>query len=71
MNNSTGLEQTNIRHIKHLQTLGLVYLTQLYILALNTNIIPHMRKLANIHSKTKQKQILSENNYQHHIHCST
>ena len=44
--NLTKFDQINIRHLKHLQ---------LYTFALNTNIIPHIWKLANIihNSKTK------------------
>ena len=46
--NSTGPDKINIRHLKHLGPLGLTFLTQIYTLALNTNIIPHTWKLANI-----------------------
>ena len=47
-NNSTGPEGISIRHLKHIGPLGLTYLTNTFNLALNTNTIPHMWKLANI-----------------------
>ena len=48
INNSTGHDKNNIQYLKHVRPLGRVYLTQLYTLALNINIIPQMSKLANI-----------------------
>ena len=47
-NNSTGPDGISIRHLKHIGPLGLTYLTNTLNLALNTNTIPHMWKLANI-----------------------
>ena len=47
-NNSTGPDGIRIRHLKHIGPLGLTYLTNTFNLALNTNTIPHMWKLANI-----------------------
>ena len=47
-NNSTGPDGISIRHLKHIGPLGLTYLTNTFILALNTNTTPHMWKLANI-----------------------
>ena len=47
-NNSTGPDGISIRHLKHIGPLGLTYLTNSFNLALNTNTIPHMWKLANI-----------------------
>ena len=47
-NNSTGPDDISIRHLKHIGPLGLTYLTNTFNLALNTNTIPHMWKLANI-----------------------
>ena len=47
-NNSTGPDGISIRHLKHIGPLGLIYLTNTFNLARNTNTIPHMWKLANI-----------------------
>ena len=47
-NNSKGPDKLNIRHLKHLGPLGLAFLTSLLKTALNTNIIPHIWKMANI-----------------------
>ena len=47
-NNSTGPDGISIRHLKHIGPLGFTYLTNTFNLALNTNTIPHMWKLANI-----------------------
>ena len=47
-NNSTGPDGISIRHLKHIGPLGHTYLTNTINLALNTNTIPHMWKLANI-----------------------
>ena len=47
-NNSTGPDGISIRHLKHIGPLGLTYLTNTFNLALNTNTIAHMWKLANI-----------------------
>ena len=38
----------DIRHLKHIGPLGLAFLTSMLKTALNTNIIPHIWKLANI-----------------------
>ena len=46
--NSTGPDEVNIRHLKHIGPLGLEYLTNMYNTSLNNNIIPHTWKLANI-----------------------
>ena len=47
-NNSQGPDKLNIRHLKHIGPLGLAFLTSMFKTALNTNIIPHTWKLANI-----------------------
>ena len=47
-NNSQGPDKLNIRHLKHIGTLGLAFLTSMFKTALNKNIIPHTWKLANI-----------------------
>ena len=47
-NNSTGPDGISIKHLKNIGPLGLTYLTNTFNLALNTNTIPHMWKLANI-----------------------
>ena len=47
-NNSQGPDKLNIRHLKHIGPLGLVFLTSMFKTALNKNIIPHTWKLANI-----------------------
>ena len=47
-NNSLGPDKLNIRHLKHIGPLGLAFLTSMLKTALNTNIIPHIWKLANI-----------------------
>ena len=47
-NNSQCPDKLNIRHIKHIGPLGLAFLTIMLKTALNTNIIPHIWKLANI-----------------------
>ena len=46
--NSQGPDKLNIRHLKHIGPLGLVFLTSMFKTALNKNIIPHTWKLANI-----------------------
>ena len=51
--NSQGPDKLNIRHIKHICTLGLAFITSLFKTALNKNIIPHTWKLANIVSIPK------------------
>ena len=48
INNSHGPDKLNIRHLKHIGPLGLAFLTSMLKWALNTNIIPHIWKLANI-----------------------
>ena len=47
-NNSHGPDKLNIRHLKHIDPHGLAFLTSMLKTALNTNIIPHIWKLANI-----------------------
>ena len=47
-NNSQDPDKLNIRHLKHIGPLGLAFLTSMLKTALNTNIIPHIWKLANI-----------------------
>ena len=47
-NNSQGPDKLNIRHLKHIGTLGLAFLTSMFKTALNKNTIPHTWKLANI-----------------------
>ena len=46
-NNSQGSDKLNIRHLKHIDPLGLAFLTSMFKTALNKNIIPHTWKLAN------------------------
>src|SRR6478609_4615845 len=57
-NNSTGLDNVNIRHLKHLGPLATTYLTEIFNLSLNQNIIPQIWKLAKIIPIPKQKIIL-------------
>ena len=45
---SHGPDKLNIRHLKHMGPLGIAFLTSMLKTALNTNIIPHIWKLANI-----------------------
>ena len=52
-NDSHGPDKLNIRHLKHIGPLGLAFLTSMLKTALNTNIIPHIWKLANIVPITK------------------
>ena len=47
-NNSQGPDKLNIRHLKHIGPLGLAFLTSILKTALNTKIIPHIWRLANI-----------------------
>ena len=47
-NNSQGPDKLNTRHLKHIDPLGLAFLTSMFKTALNKNIIPHTWKLANI-----------------------
>ena len=47
-NNSTGPDNINIKHLKHLGPRALDYLLTLYNLVLNTNIIPMIWKTAKI-----------------------
>ena len=46
-NNAQGPDKLNIRHLKHIRPLGLAFL-MIMLNALNTNIIPHIWKFANI-----------------------
>ena len=47
-NNSQSLDKLNIRHLKHMDPLGLAILTSILKSAPISNIIPHIWKLANI-----------------------
>src|SRR6476619_1631168 len=47
-NNSTGPDNVNIRHLKHLGPLAINYLTEIFNLSLNQNIIRQIWKLAKI-----------------------
>src|SRR6476469_3267172 len=47
-NNSTGPNNVNIRHLKHLGPLAINYVTEIFNLSLNQNIIPQIWKLAKI-----------------------
>jgi hypothetical protein len=47
-NNSTGPDNINIKHLKHLGPKAIEFLTALYNNALNNNTIPHIWKLAKI-----------------------
>ena len=47
-NNSTGPENINIKHLKHLGVTALTYLTTIFNLSLNTNTITHTWKIAKI-----------------------
>ena len=47
-NNSTGPDNINIRHLKNLGPKALEYLKTMFNLAVNSNTIPHMWKLAKI-----------------------
>ena len=47
-NNSQGPDKLYIRHLKHIGPLGFAFLTSMLKTALNTNIILHIWKLANI-----------------------
>ena len=47
-NNSTGPDNINIKHLKHLGKTALTYLTAIFNLSLNTNTIPHTWKVAKI-----------------------
>ena len=47
-NNSQGPDKLNIRYLKHISPVGLAFLTSMLKTALNTNIIPHIWKLAHI-----------------------
>ena len=59
-NNSTGPDNINIKHLKHLGPLAIEYLTSLLNLALNTNTIPHIWKLAKIIPIPKPNKDLSQ-----------
>ena len=56
-NNSRCPDKLNIRHLKHIGPLGLAFLTSILKTALNTNILPHIWKLANIVPIPKQVHI--------------
>ena len=47
-NNSQGPDKLIIRHLKHIDPLGLTFLMNMFKTALNKNIIPHTWRLANI-----------------------
>ena len=48
INKSTGPDNINIQHLKHLGNTAITYLTKMYNIALNNNIIPHTWKLGKI-----------------------
>ena len=48
INNSQGPDKLNIRHLKHIDPIGLAFLTSTFKTALNTNLIPHIWKSSNI-----------------------
>ena len=59
-NKSTGPDNINIQHLKHLGPIAIDYLTQIYNIALNTNTIPQIWKTAKIipiPKPNKDKQI--------------
>jgi hypothetical protein len=47
-NNSTGPDNVNIKHLKHLGPKALDYMTKIFKISLNNNIIPQKWKLAKI-----------------------
>ena len=47
-NNSTGPDEINIRHLKHLGPRAISYLTKIYNIVLNSNDIPNIWKMAKI-----------------------
>jgi len=47
-NNSTGPDNINIRHLRHLGLLAIKYLSELFTRALSLNVILHIWKLAKI-----------------------
>jgi hypothetical protein len=47
-NKSTGPDNINIQHLKHLGPNAITYLTKIYNIAINKNVIPHTWKLAKI-----------------------
>ena len=59
-NNSQGPDKRNIRHLKHIGSLGLVFLTSMLNTALNTNIVSHIWKLANIVPIPKPNQDIEQ-----------
>ena len=59
-NNSTGPDNINIQHLKHLGTNAINYLTKIYNLAIKTNTLPHMWKLAKIIPIPKPHKDLGE-----------
>ena len=66
-NNSQGSEKLNIGHLKHIGPLGLAFLTSMLKTDLNTNIIPHIWKLANIVPITHKKRHRQGHLVQAHI----
>jgi len=56
LNSSNGPDGVNIRHLKHLGPKAIQHLTHLFNKSLNTNIIPHIWKLAKIIPIPKQSQ---------------
>ena len=58
-NYSAGPDNVNIHHLKHLGTNAITYLTDLYNLALNQNIIPQIWKLAKIIPIPKPNKVLN------------
>ena len=47
-NNSTGPDNINIKHLKHLGPIAINYLTNIFNLSVNKNIIPQIWKLSKI-----------------------
>ena len=59
-NNSTGPDNINIQHLKHLGAKAIQYLTKIYNLAIKTNALPHIWKLAKIIPIPKPHKNLGE-----------
>ena len=66
-NNSQGPDKLNIRHLKHIGPLVLAFLTSMLKTDLNTNIIPHIWKLANIVPIPKPNKDIQGHLIQAHI----
>ena len=72
-NNSTQPDGINIRYLKHLGSLAIKYLTNMYNAALNTNTIPHLGENAISISKPNKDHNIGTNYQATHItfakHC--